>query len=114
MNLTPAYRFWSSSVRSGILLLLMGLCHPGALSAQEEPATLERIGIRPSEQGAEFVLKDSGAPFFVSGFNYIRLRADEGASSGDHSTFDAETKTTKACYDANRAETMVSALSKGG
>ena len=114
MKPEPVHRFCSSSVRSGILLLLMGLCHPGALSAQDEPAPLKRIGIRCGEKGAQFFLKDSGAPFFVKGFNYIRLRPAEGSQAGDHSTFDADTRTTKACYDANRAEAMFSALSKGG
>jgi hypothetical protein len=84
------------------------------LQSPNQDKPLQRISIRPSEQGADFVLKDSGAPFFVKGFNYVRLRAAEGASAGDHSTFDADTKTTKACYDANRAEAMFSALSKGG
>jgi hypothetical protein len=113
MKPSLARRFRYSSLRIGMLLLLMGVCIPGALFAQEKPAPLERIGIRRGGEGAEFVLKASGVPFFVKGFNYIRLRAAAGAQAGDHSTFDADTKTTKACYDANRAEAMFSALERG-
>lgn len=40
------------------MLLLLGLCHPGALSAQEEGAPLKRIGIRCGGQEAEFALKE--------------------------------------------------------
>lgn len=94
--------------------LLAGLSLPGALSAQEKLVPLERIGIRRGEKEAEFFLKGSKTPFFVAGFNYVRLRAAEGARHGDHSTFDADTKKTKGCYDANRAEAMFSALSKSG
>ncbi len=113
-------RLWNSPVRRGRDLLLaaclsIGLMHPGALLAQDKPETLERIGVRSGEKTeAQFFLKDSKEPFLVKGFNYVRLRAAEGATGGDHSTFDANTKTTKACYDPNRAETMLSALSKGG
>jgi len=75
--------------------------------AQNSMKPLERIGVRPGEMRAEFVLKESGEPFFVKGFNYIRLR-------GDHATFDADTETTKAHYDPERAEAMFSTLSKAG
>ena len=76
-------------------------------SAQRQLKPLERIGIRASQDGAKFVGTESGKPFFVKGFNYIRLR-------GDHSTFDADTENTKAAYDSDRAEAMFSALSKAG
>jgi hypothetical protein len=75
--------------------------------AQEQLKPIERIVIRESEEGAWFVLKESGKPFFIKGFNYVRLR-------GDHSTFDADTKATKAAYDPERAEAMFSALEKAG
>jgi hypothetical protein len=99
-----------SHARHATLLLLAGL----NVAAQDKLEPLERIAIRRGEAEAQFFLKDSKAPFFVTGFNYIRLRAAEGASAGDHSTFDADTKTTRACYDTNRAEAMFSALSRGG
>lgn len=83
-------------------------------SAQDKIEPLERIGIRRGGKEAEFFLKDSKSPFFAKGFNYVRLRAAEGASGGDHATFDADTRKTKACYDPNRAEAMFSALSKAG
>ena len=75
--------------------------------AGEQVKPLERIGVRAGEEGAQFVLKDSGKPFFVSGFNYVRLRKD-------HSTFEAATEKTEADYDPDRAEAMFSALSKAG
>jgi len=75
--------------------------------AGEQVKPLERIGVRAGEDGAQFVLKDSGEPFFVSGFNYVRLRKD-------HSTFEAATKKTEADYDPDRAEAMFGALSKAG
>jgi len=79
---------------------------PASDAAAEQPVKpLERIGIRTDEGGAQFILKESKTPFFVKGFNYIRLRKD-------HATFDADTKTTKAHYDPKRAEAMFRALSK--
>jgi len=83
----------------------------GTLLAQDRLARLERIGIRASEEGAQFILEESGKPFFVKGFNYVRLRAAEGRTGGDHATFDADTKKTKAHYDPDRAETLFRALS---
>ena len=83
-------------------------------TAQAQLQPLERIGIRPGEDGAQFVLKESETPFFVKGFNYIRLRAAEGKAGGDHATFDADTSSTKAHYDPDRAEAMFSTLSKAG
>jgi len=81
-------------------------------TAQAQIDPLERIGIRSDEDGAQFFLKESGHPFFVKGFNYIRLRAAVGRTGGDHATFDADTKSTNAHYDPGRAEAMFSALSK--
>ncbi len=83
-------------------------------SAQDKLKPLERIGIREGEARAEFILKESGTPFFVKGFNYVRLRAADGATGGDHATFDADTKNTKAHYDPERSETMFRALSNAG
>jgi hypothetical protein len=83
-------------------------------TAQAQLEPLDRIGIRAGEAGAQFVLKESGTPFFVKGFNYVRLRAAEGRTGGDHATFDADTKNTKAHYDPDRAELMFGALSKEG
>lgn len=82
--------------------------------AGEQVKPLERVGIRTGADGAQFVLKDSGAPFYVTGFNYIRLRSADGTPGGDHSTFEAATEFTKADYDPDRAEAMFSALSKEG
>ena len=76
-------------------------------TAQAQIQPLERIGIRAGDDGAQFILKKSGTPFFVKGFNYVRLR-------GDHATFDADTRSTRAHYDAERAEAMFRALSKTG
>ncbi len=75
--------------------------------AEEAVQPLERIAVQPGVDGAEFILKDSRTPFFVKGFNYVRLR-------GDHSTFDADTETTKAAYDPERAETMFRTLAETG
>jgi len=75
--------------------------------AQQRAKPLERIVIKSGEERAEFVLEESGQPFFVKGFNYIRLR-------GDHATFDADTETTKAHYDPESAEAMFSTLSEAG
>jgi len=103
-------------LRGTLLLagLSIGLVHSGALSAQDKLEPLERIGIRRGENEAQFVLKDSQSLFFAKGFNYIRLRAADGASGGDHATFDADTRNTRAHYDPDRAEAMFSALSQAG
>lgn len=82
--------------------------------AQSQLQPLERIEIRASEDGSQFILKNSGDAFFVKGFNYVRLRAAEGKTNGDHSTFDADTQNTKAHYDPDQAEAMFRALSKAG
>jgi hypothetical protein len=67
----------------------------------------ERIGIRTGEGLAQFILKDSGEPFFVKGFNYVSLR-------GDHATFDAATESTFVHYDPEQADTMFAALNAAG
>ncbi len=88
---------------------------PGATSivlaahaVRDQVVPQERIVIGRGEVGAAFRLRDSGRPFFVRGFNYIRLRA------GDHATFDADTRSTQGCYDADRAEAMFVAVRQGG
>jgi len=99
------------------LLLLLSIMSPWMVCtslAAETIKPLERITIMPGKERAEFILKDSKKPFFVKGFNYIRLRAKSGKVGGDHSTFDARTKKTKAAYDPNAAEKMFSILSKSG
>ena len=87
-------------------LLLLFFCSL-ASATQGPPATLERIEIQHDNGGARFVHAGSKAPFFVKGFNYVRLR-------GDHATFDAATESTEAYYDPERAEAMFQALSKAG
>ncbi len=75
----------------GRVLLMVGVSivfvPAQALSAQDKLEPLERIGIQPGKERAEFVLTQSGQPFFVKGFNYIRLR-------GGHATFEADTKSS--------------------
>ena len=75
--------------------------------AQAPLEPLERVAVRADEDGAQFVLKDSGEPFYVTGFNYVRLR--EG-----HSTFEAATDLTEAAYEPERAEVMLRTLSESG
>ncbi len=90
-------------------LVLLALCLPlAAPGATAAGAPQERIVIGRGAEGAEFRLRESGRPFFVRGFNYIRLR------DGDHATFDAGTRSTQASYDPDRAEAMFAALSAGG
>jgi len=76
-------------------------------TAAEPIKPLERIAVKPGINGAEFVLKDSGKPFFVKGFNYIRLEPG-------HSTFDAATDATEAHYEPERAEKMFQTLEESG
>jgi len=94
--------------------LALFLVVAASATVQAQPQPLERIGIQPGEDGAQFVIKESETPFHVMGFNYIRLRAAQGKTGGDHATFDADTRSTKAHYDPDRAEAMFSALSKAG
>lgn len=93
------------------LFLLVGLIITfvpmDTVSAQEKIKPLERIAVQTGEKRAQFILKKSKTPIFVKGFNYIRLRRG-------HATFDADTKTTKANYDPEKAEAMFSTLSKSG
>ncbi len=94
-------------IKSAVKWLTVILIIASVETAYGEIKPLERIGIRADKSGAVFVLKESGTPFFVKGFNYIRLR-------GGHATFDADTKSTKAHYEGDRAEAMFSTLSKAG
>jgi len=96
------------------LILLIAFSMTQTVTAQEKIKPLERIIVKPGKERAEFILKDSGQPFFVKGFNYIRLRSKDGKPGGDHATFDADTKTTKANYDPEAAEAMFRTLSKSG
>ena len=86
---------------SGVLIMVVSIATAGA----EGP--LERIAVKPGINGAQFVLKNSGNPFFVKGFNYIRLQPG-------HSTFDAATDSTEAHYEPERAEKMFQTLEKNG
>jgi hypothetical protein len=95
-------------------LVLILLIFQTMLSSGETINSLERVQVQPDSNGAQFVLKDSGIPFYTTGFNYIRLRTADGTPGGDHSTFEAETNFTKADYDPVRAEKMFSVLSKAG
>lgn len=97
-------------VITGMCLMMTGAAAMGGQRVKPLP----RIGIKPGIARAEFVLKKSGKPFFVKGFNYIRLRSADGKPGGDHATFDADTETTKANYDPKAAEAMFSRLSKSG
>jgi hypothetical protein len=97
-------------VGAGVCLMVVGTM----AMAQQSVKPQERIVVRPGAERAEFVLKGSGKPFFVNGFNYIRLRSKDGKPGGDHSTFDADTETTKAAYDPQAAEKMFRTLSESG
>jgi hypothetical protein len=95
----------------GGLLPLIGLCAViwpvATLTGQGNHEPLERISIQKTAEEAHFILKNSQTPFFVKGFNYIRLR-------GDHATFDADTETTEAHYDPEHAEVMFKTLRESG
>jgi len=93
------------------LYALIALCALGNnLHGQSEITMLERIAVKDSPQGAYFVLKDSETPFFVKGFNYVRLRGNDGKPGGDHATFEAATAKTQAHYDPQQADEMFAAL----
>lgn len=79
----------------------------GVAAAKEQIKPLESITIQLDDERAQFILKKSKKLLYVKGFNYVRL-------CGDHATFDAETKTTKAHYDPKQAEAMFRILSKSG
>jgi|GEM_PF-1169859 len=69
----------------------------------------EKITINPDDEyGAGFIYSDSKTPFFVNGFNYIKLRF------GDHSTFEPGTGIINADYDPYSAETMLGMLGELG
>ena len=68
---------------------------------------LPRIGVRSGSPHASFVVKETGEPFVVKGFNYVRLR-------NTHATFEAATRTTPAHYDAEKAEAMFETLQRHG
>jgi hypothetical protein len=68
---------------------------------------LPRIAIRAGRPHARFVVKKTGEPFFVKGFNYVRLRHS-------HATFEAATRTTPAHYDAQAAAAMLETLRRCG
>ncbi len=70
--------------RAGVCIMMMA----SAALAEDRVKPLERIGVKPGIERAEFVLKKSGKPFFVKGFNYIRLRSADGKPGGDHATDD--------------------------
>jgi len=109
--------FFRVKLLGGLLpsVLGIGLCLQGASSAQEQPKPLERIVVVPGENGAQFMLKDAKTPFFAKGFNYVRLRAPESHPKNvDHSTFDADTKKTKAAYDPEKAEAALVAMKQAG
>lgn len=90
-----------------VLLLCAGLAGPAAPQAAP-PGNLPRIAVRASGGRAAFARGSDPRPFPVKGFNYIRLRG------GDHATFDADTESTKAHYDPDRAEAMLRVLESSG
>ena len=47
--------------------LAVALMVASGATAQAQLEPLDRIGIRAGEAGAQFVLKESGTPFFVKG-----------------------------------------------
>jgi hypothetical protein len=105
-------RLLKHGARLLLAMLAMGLGHFQPLQAAETP--LERIVIAPGENGAQFMLKNSRTPFTMRGFNYVRLRAGKDLKEQDHSTFDADTRTTKAAYDPAKAEAAFVALKTAG
>ena len=73
-----AYR--TTAVRM-VLFILLTIA--SVVTAEQQTKPLERIIIKPGEERAQFIFKESKKPFFVKGFNYVRLR-------GDHATDDWE------------------------
>jgi len=92
-----------------VLPLLIGLPHAHHVGADaaERQDYLPRIVVDRESTPASFAVKETGEPFFVKGFNYVRLRRS-------HATFEAETETTSAHYDPERAETMLEKLERHG
>lgn len=87
-------------LRSLLVLLLLA-----ALAEGQD--YLPRIAVDRESTPAGFRVKETGKPFFVKGFNYVRLRRS-------HATFEAETETTSAYYDPERAESMLQTLQRFG
>ncbi|MGB0259468.1 MAG: hypothetical protein ACPGES_12520, partial [Coraliomargarita sp.] len=69
---------------------------------------LERIKVKPGGERATFYEEQSGKPFFLKGFNYVRLR------HSDHSNFEAESAAGPGDYDPYDAETMFKKLKENG
>lgn len=88
--------------------------HPMDDSEENNFTPLERIKIQQNEHAAFFRIDSSRTPFFVRGFNYIRLRSATGYTGGDHSTFEADTETTRGCYDPEQADQMLAHLNAAG
>jgi len=92
-------------------ILLCGLLITAVFTAAEATVGpdryLSRIAVRPGSPYASFVVKETGEPFVVKGFNYVRLRHT-------HATFEAATRTTQAHYDAEKAEAMFETLQRHG
>ncbi len=104
--LDGAERGWNTpGVRPiAALLLCAGLSDPQDAPLQYPP----RIRVRAGGDRAVFARGAEAAPFPIKGFNYVRLRG------GDHATFDADTDSTKAHYDPDRAEAMLRVLEAAG
>jgi|GEM_PF-2346907 len=68
----------------------------------------QRVVVKAGSPSASFCLKESGDPFFIKGFNYVRLR------HGDHSNFEADTQAGPAAYDPYDTESMLKRLKKYG
>jgi len=97
-----------------VLLCLLPITAVAAVAAQDvgEAAVgtdryLPRIAVQPGSPYARFVVKPTGGPFFVKGFNYVRLRHT-------HATFEAATQTTPVHYDPEQAEAMFETLERHG
>jgi hypothetical protein len=91
------------------IALLLAAAVAAPASFQNEPLEyLPRVGVRAGGDRAAFTRGADDAPFFVKGFNYVRLRG------GDHATFDADTGSTRAHYDPERAEAMLRTLGAAG
>ena len=66
----------------------------------------ERIKIVKRGNRAVFCRETSETPFFIKGFNYVRLRY------GDHATFEADTPASPAYYDPYDAESLFLEMKK--
>lgn len=92
-----------------LLPLLTLLAHAQHVRADgaEGQVYLPRIVVDRESTPAGFLVKDTGRPFFVKGFNYVRLRHS-------HATFEAATETTSAHYDPDQAESMLETFERHG